>query len=658
MSRFVTHRSLIWTAWVATAFSLVIGVLMTLDFAERGKFELFDSPQYLDLRQQLQSQPGNTELQRTIRDLDLQLRESYFRNRQFLAQGMYMLLGGVIVALVSARWAATLREHAPQPRPLDPDYDLEAVQQRYGKWAAAATVACIALGLCAAALQSDSVLPDESSATIAAAVPGNAADVSSNPPRDSSNSQSHPQPNPQLQPQPKPQPGPIAQPGPVAQPGPAPTDVAAHPEPSPGAKPAPDGNTTAPPAVAVPARDVYMTQWPSFRGPVGSGVSHYSDIPQEWNVPENSGVLWKTAVPLPGPNSPIVWENRVLVSGATADEQAIFCFDANTGAVAWRYDLAPTKPESGELEVMESTTHAAPTMATDGVRAYALFATGDVAAVTLEGQEVWHKNLGTPKNAYGHASSLATYQDLLIVQMDQGHDKEDVSKLLALRGATGEVVWEVPRSFGSSWASPIVVEHAGKPLVITSVTPWLIAYSATDGAEVWRANVLGGEIGPSPVFVNGFVYAANDACGLSVVRADGTGDVTDTHVVWHTDVDAPDIVSPLVTDKFVLLLTHGLLAGFDAQLPAEGAAGGEVEEREPLWEEELQEEVSASPGLVGNLVYLFSETGKAWIVEPQADACKRVGEFEVGESVRSSPAFLPGRIYIRGEQHLICIGTK
>lgn len=655
MSRLLTHRSLIWTAWVAAAFSLVVGVLMIRDFAERGKFELFDAPQYLELRQQLQSQPGNVELQQAIRDLDLQLRESYFRNRQFLAQGMYMLLGGVVVALVSARWAAALREHAPQPRPLDPDFDFEAVQQRYGKWAAAVTVACITLGLCTAARQSNSVLPDESSATEVAAVSGDAAVVGPAPPPGPSDVQAHPQPD--LKPLPQPQPSP------QPQPGPAPTDGQAHPEPGPGTKSEPNANSASPPAgtvppVTVPARDAFLSQWPSFRGPEGSGVSRYADIPQAWNVPENTGVLWKTAVPLPGPNSPIVWENRVLVSGATAEEQAIFCFDANTGTLAWRYDLAPTKPESGELEVMESTTHAAPTMATDGVRAYAIFATGDVAAVTLEGQEVWHKNLGTPKNAYGHASSLAVYQDLLIVQMDQGHDKEEVSKLLALRGATGEVAWEVPRSYGSCWASPIVVEHAGKPLVITSVTPWLIAYSATDGAEAWRANVLGGEIGPSPVFVNGYVYAANDACGLSVVRADGTGDVTETHVVWHTDVDAPDIVSPLVTDKFVLLITHGLLAGFDAQLPAAGAAGGEVEEREPLWEEELQEEVSASPGLVGNLVYLFSETGKAWIVEPQAETCKRVGEFEVGEPVRSSPAFLPGRIYIRGEEHLICIGTK
>ena len=193
-------------------------------------------------------------------------------------------------------------------------------------------------------------------------------------------------------------------------------------------------------------------------------------------------------------------------------------------------------------------------------------------------------------------------------------------------------------------------------MVITCVNPWLIAYSPADGSELWRAKCLGGEVGPSPVFVDGVVYAANEASGLAAVRADGTGDVTRTHIQWTTDIDVPDICSPLVTDKFVLLLAHGMLACFDRAPGASAAEGSEV--REPLWEEDLLEEVSSSPSQVGNLVYLFSEEGKAWIIEPQADACKRVGEFEMGEPVRSSPAFQPGRIYIRGQEHLFCIGTK
>jgi hypothetical protein len=143
---------------------------------------------------------------------------------------------------------------------------------------------------------------------------------------------------------------------------------------------------------------------------------------------------------------------------------------------------------------------------------------------------------------------------------------------------------------------------------------------------------------------------------MAAVRADGTGDVTQTHILWTTDIDVPDVCSPLVTDKYVLLTTHGVLACFD-RAPGESAAQSD-EPREPLWEEDLLEEVSSSPSQVGDLVYLFSEEGKAWIVEPQADACKRVGEFEMGEPVRTSPAFQPGRIFIRGQEHLICIGTQ
>ena len=64
-------------------------------------------------------------------------------------------------------------------------------------------------------------------------------------------------------------------------------------------------------------------------------------------MPDNAGIVWKTAVPLPGHNSPVVWENRVFLSGATADEQAVFCFDAGSGDLQWRHDLPPTKPDSG-----------------------------------------------------------------------------------------------------------------------------------------------------------------------------------------------------------------------------------------------------------------------------------------------------------------------
>ena len=313
--------------------------------------------------------------------------------------------------------------------------------------------------------------------------------------------------------------------------------------------------------------EAYAQAWPRFRGPTGSGISAYSDIPQRWNVSDGSGILWKAEVPLPGFNSPIVWQQRVFVSGATADEQAIFCFNADSGQLVWRRDVPPDPAVSGELKVLEATGYAAPTMATDGVRVYAIFATGDVAAISLDGVEQWRKHIGLPKNPYGHASSLATYRDLLFIQMDQGTARDELSRLIALRGADGEVAWEVIREVPSSWASPIVVEHEGRAMVITGVEPWLIACSPEDGRELWRARRLKGEVGPSPVFVDGVVYAANEMGGIAAVRADGNGDVTETHLVWSTNIGVPDVCSPLVTDQFVLMIAHGYLACHDRDPP-------------------------------------------------------------------------------------------
>jgi outer membrane protein assembly factor BamB len=602
----IRYSTLVWTAIVAAVFSLVVGLLMTLDFVGRGKYELFDTREYQELKQQLKDQPGDARLQQAIRELDLHLRDAYFRNRRFMATGMYMLLGGMALALIAARWAVSVRSATYQPRPVDLEADEELLTQRYARWATVGVVAIVTAVLCGFALRAEPIVPAGTA---------------------------------QLASEPTAKPPALA---PVEKDG----SAKAHPAPeiAPGA------------AAALPSYDDYVRQWPRFRGPTGSGVSQFTDIPAQWSVPANTGIVWKTAVPLPGPNSPVVWRQRVFLSGATAEEQAVFCFDATGGELQWRHDLPPTKPESGELEVMEATGYAAPTIATDGLRVYAIFATGDVVALSLEGQELWHKNFGVPKNPYGHASSLATYNDLLIVQLDQATEEDGLSRLLALRGATGETAWEVKRPVPCSWASPIVVEHGGRWMLITCVNPWLIAYSPADGSELWRAKCLGGEVGPSPVFVDGVVYAANEASGLAAVRADGTGDVTQTHIQWTTEIDVPDVCSPLVTDKFVLLMAHGMLACFD-RAPGAAAADGR-KPREPLWEEDLLEEVSSSPSQVGNFVYLFSEEGKAWIIEPQANACGRVGEFEMGEPVRSSPAFQPGRIYIRGQEHLFCIGTK
>jgi outer membrane protein assembly factor BamB len=349
---------------------------------------------------------------------------------------------------------------------------------------------------------------------------------------------------------------------------------------------------------------------------------------------------------LPGNNSPVVWGKRVFLSGADKTRREAFCFDADTGKLLWRQP-APSTPQSAAKppEVLEATGYAAPTLATDGRRVFAIFANGDLAAFDFAGKLAWAKSLGIPKNSYGHASSLVTYKNTLLVQFDQGSAKQPASKLLAFDSATGDVVWQVDRPVPNSWSTPIVVRLGDRDAVVTSGDPWVIAYAADDGSEIWRVKCLKTDIGPSPVFAAGRVYVANDNSVLSAIRADGRGDVTATHIVWKGEDGMPDTCSPLATPEFVFLLTSaGALTCYDA---AKGGA---------LWTEEFEENCSSSPSLVGNRLYVIAISGKGWIVEPTREKCRRVGQLDLGEECVTSPAFQDGRIYLRGKEHLFCIG--
>jgi outer membrane protein assembly factor BamB len=337
------------------------------------------------------------------------------------------------------------------------------------------------------------------------------------------------------------------------------------------------------------------------------------------------------------------------LAGATKQKREVYCFDADTGKLQWQREVGGTvQREAKPPKVGEGTGYAAPTMACDGQRVFAIFANGDISAFDLAGNPAWVRSLGVPKNSYGHASSLSVYQDLVIVQYDQGSSKDNKSQLLALRVTSGETAWSVPRAVPNSWASPIVIEHEGAPQIITAADPWVIAYQPSNGEEIWRAKCLQYDVGPSPVYERGVVYVVSEFPCLSAVRADGRGDVTETHVLWTADAGLPDTASPLVTDQFVLLAaSFGTVTCYDV-------AKGD----EPLWEEDFDGSFSSSPSRVGSRVYLFATEGKAWIVEPSREECRRVSEADLGEECVTSPAFQPGRIYIRGKKHLFCIGSE
>ena len=589
------------TAIVAGVFSALVCALLAADYGRRWADDPLNTEEYIFLRAELAEQPGNQNLRSRLRELDLQLRSEYFRQRKFALTGSWLLLGGVVILMISIKSASTIRRKIPMPEPQAARQDVQTPMTRSARWSVAG-LAVLLVGLTfalSACFRTElATLPEpEESESASGQTAG--SDI--------------------------------------------PTDQVVV------------GPTERPDLAGYPSEEEIAANWHRFRGPGGSGISAYDNIPTSWDGASDEGVLWKTPVPLIGFNSPVVWEDRVFLSGATRLKREVYCFNAEDGTLLWQKDVPGTPESTTEPpKIDEMTGYAAPTTTTDGRRVFAMFGNGDVAAFDFQGVFLWSRSLGIPDNSYGHAASLTTHKSRLLIQFDQGGTPEDgKSRLMALDAASGETVWEVARPVPNSWGTPGLIRHQGQEQLITCGDPWVIAYNPADGSEIWRADCLSGDCGVSHAFANGVVHVGNEYCVWSAIDAGGKGDVTETNILWTAEDGLPDMCSPLVTDEYLFLLaTWGELTCFD------------VKTGEMLWmasdqeETELDSSFTSSPCLVAGRIYLFGDEGTTWILEPGREKVELIAKNELGEDCATSPAFQDGRFYIRGKQHLFCIGGQ
>ena len=383
-----------------------------------------------------------------------------------------------------------------------------------------------------------------------------------------------------------------------------------------------------------PTPQEFARNWPRF---LGAAQAHAlsKELPIAWS--ETNGILWKVPLPKPGNSAPIIWNGRLFLTGGDEERREIYCLDADSGKLLWTHVAieiqgSPQTPP----RVSDEATIAPATMASDGHRVFAIFATGDLLCLDLEGKRVWAKNLGMPNNPFGHASSLAVIGDSLLIQYDQ----QTNGVFLAVDTKTGASQWKTGRAFDVSWATPLVADISGKTELILAAPPAVASYNFKTGAELWRKDFFQhAEVTCSPVFSNGLVIISADGPGIAAV------DVATHAIVWSDQNQAPGVSTPLIIGDL-------LFAGLDNG----GIVCRQLQTGKILWEQETDEGFYASPILAGDRIYLIDRAGLTQIFEAK-DKFNLIGRCKIDLTDPSTPAVYENRLYIRGKKFLYCIGS-
>jgi outer membrane protein assembly factor BamB len=389
---------------------------------------------------------------------------------------------------------------------------------------------------------------------------------------------------------------------------------------------------------AVMSLAVFAEDWPEFRGPTGQGHSTERGLPVEWS--ETRNVVWKVPVPGRGWSSPVVANGRVWLTTATdagGGSLRLLSYDVATGRVVTDTEVFKVR---GSRSPNVKNSRASPTPIVDDDRVYVHFGADGTAAVTTEGKVAWTVVLAY-ESQHGNGGSPVVYHDLLIVNCDGG----DEAFVVALETTTGRVRWRTPRRqpFDQSYTTPLVINVAGADQLISVGAYRAAAYEPRTGREIWRVSYGSGFSNvPRPVFGHGLVYIATgfQQPTLVAVRADGTGDVTGSHVAWTMTRQAPYTPSPLlVGDELYVVSDIGILSCLDART-------GTVR-----WIQRLGGNYSASPIVADGRVYFLSEEGTATVLAPGQEF-RVLARNTLDGSTLASMAVSNGSLFIRSDKHL------
>jgi outer membrane protein assembly factor BamB len=424
--------------------------------------------------------------------------------------------------------------------------------------------------------------------------------------------------------------------------------------------------------------------WPEFRGTGGAATSADAGLPDHWD--KSTNLLWKVKLPGQGASSPIVLGDRVYVTCYTGEPgklvRHLVCVNRKDGEVVWTKDIRSNTPEAPYNGMMTQHGYASNTPATDGKQIYVFLGTAGVYAFDLAGNELWNRSVGKGTDQWGSGSSVRLFGDLVIVNA-----AIESSKVVALDKATGNEKW----TFGvarRSWSTPAVVEAANGRQELVVSSEGRISGLDQSGKELWHCEGHRGYTCPSVIPGKGVAYV----CGGGpqnmtqiAVRAGGSGDVNNTHVLWRERGGA-NVPTPVVYNgRLYGVLDRGVAFSVNAET---GKSDYQQRLQASLEPEVLPVAYQPPPGGRGrrgmgrggfpgggfggglsfyasavaadDKIFIPSRTSGVFVLAAGPEfkllACNKFA----GDDSRfdGTPAISDGQLFLRSNQYLYCVGAK
>ena len=411
--------------------------------------------------------------------------------------------------------------------------------------------------------------------------------------------------------------------------------------------------------------------WNQFRGPNGDGKAIATNLPIEFSETEN--VRWKIPIHDQGYSSPVVWKNQIWVTTAREDGKELFaiCVDLMSGDIV--HDIKVFDVAEPQIEHPGLNSHASPTPIVEDGRIYVHYGTYGTACLdTQTGDILWERRNLNCDHRVRPASSPIIDENRLILTFDG----VDVQFIAALDKNNGDTLWlkhrkvdsnfedvlkakgikdtektkkEKPNDNRKSYATPTIITYQGKKQLISPAAEVTISYEPATGDELWRVRHegWGWNVTCRPIFAHDRVYITTGIEKvLLAVDPSGTGDVTETHIVWKVRKGAPEIPSPLIIDDMIFMVNEGGIA-----------ICVEAENGNLVWRNRIGGKYWASPLYAGGNIYFFSTDGRVSIISADREF-KLLAQNEFSDGFIASGAVAGNTLILRSETHLYCIEDK